>query len=72
MAALEKVSFRFVLTMDGTIPACVGELTNLTSMDYSAAGEISGTIPRGFCELTKLESLQFQSTGGLTGAYPYK
>ena len=53
--------------MQGTVPTCVGSLSNLTSIDYTYAGTLSGTLPRGLCDLTRLEKLQFQYTGGLSG-----
>ena len=70
MAALEDLYLRSVSGMWGTIPTCVGDLANLTSIDYTDAGTLSGTLPRGLCKLRKLQKLQFQFTGGLSGTIP--
>ena len=70
MAALEDLYLRYVFGMQGTIPTCVGDLANLTSIDYTYAGTLSGTLPRGLCKLRKLQKLKFQDTGGLSGTIP--
>ena len=70
MAALEELYLRYVSGMQGGVPTCVGDLTNLTSIDYTYAGTLSGTLPRGLCALTNLQKLEFQYTGGLSGTIP--
>ena len=73
MGALEDLYLRYVSGMWGTIPTCVGDLANLTSIDYTDAGSLNGTLPRGLCKLRKLQKLvmsNFQYTGGLSGTIP--
>ena len=66
LAALEEMTFQGNTEMEGSIPPCLGDCTNLTRIDYTRT-TLRGTIPAGLCALEKLRKLMFQFTTGLTG-----
>ena len=49
--------------IEGTIPAAVGNLSHLTSLDFSRAGYFPGPIPPELGNLTKLTHLSLKGSG---------
>ena len=47
----------------GTVPAAVGQLTALTSLDLSGNANLSGSIPSAWTALTALTALDLSGTG---------
>ena len=65
--ALEEIHMRYVMGMSGSLPECIGQLKNLTYIDFTEAGTLTGSLPRGLCDLTDLAYVELQFTSGISG-----